>query len=275
MPLRRQAHLGPTDLKALTIVEFIPPPHGSSRGRDRKTLIFQLPDELLVAIVEFAASEPDARSRAQHRTFCNNGTLLILSRICQRLRRIAQPLLYRDICVMNQAAEPASVVPYSIPVIQLHRTLRNRADLRQHCRSLYVRIPDGDLSPKDEIAYSIAENLADWLTNTRKLTVDSGFKDAFFLDTNRSERTLTLIRRMCANFANLGHLHISRYNCGTNSTSVFEWLDCPRLKTLEMQGSVELNDKSVELALEVTYLDSFYLRTRHKLVELRLTRLVP
>jgi hypothetical protein len=254
MPLRRQAHLGPTDLKTLTIVEFLPPPHGSFRGRDRRTPIFQLPDELLVAIVEFAASEPDARSRAQHRTFCNNGTLLILSRICQRLRRLAQPLLYRDICILDQAADPASVVPPSIPVIKLHRTLRNRADLRQHCRSLYVRISNGGLSHRDEYAYSIAEDLADWLTNTRRLTVDGGFSDETPGDTRLKELTYILIRRMTANFANLGHLNIRRYSGGTNSSSVFKWLDCPRLKTLEMQGVFEVNenDESVELAPEVT-----------------------
>jgi hypothetical protein len=124
-----QTHLGPTGLKSLTIVDL--PSHDTLRNKDTRTLIFHLPDELLVPILEFAASSPGVW---QHGTKYKNGVLLALSRVCQRLRRVAQQLLYRDVCVKKRRALSAPIVPPSIPVIKLHRTLKRREDLRQHCR---------------------------------------------------------------------------------------------------------------------------------------------
>jgi hypothetical protein len=131
MVFLRQTHLGSTSkcLKSLTIVDL--PSNESSSSKDTRTFIFQLPDELLVPILEFAASEPDVW---QHGTKYKNGVLLALSRVCQRLRRVAQQLLYRHLCVKKRMALSAPMVPPGIPVVKLHRTLRGREDLRQHCR---------------------------------------------------------------------------------------------------------------------------------------------
>lgn len=147
MTPRHQTHLGSTGTKCLTIVDFAPPSslacNGPSSSKEKstaeqshillnipttKTFLFQLPDELLMLIVELAASETGIRPRMQHTTICNNGMILVLSKVCKRLKRVAQELLYRDIRVESP------MVPPSVAVIKLHRTLRERTDLRQHCR---------------------------------------------------------------------------------------------------------------------------------------------
>jgi hypothetical protein len=132
MTLRRQTHLGPTCTKSLTVIDLVP----ATRPRTLLSIpatnnfIFQLPDELLVPIVELAASGPAFGSRIQHTTTHNNDVVLRLSKVCHRLRRVVQPLLFRNIHV----EWPNSTVPPSKRVIKLHRTLREREDLRQHCR---------------------------------------------------------------------------------------------------------------------------------------------
>jgi hypothetical protein len=133
MTVLRQTHLGPTCLKSLTIVDL--PSHESLSNKDTRTLIFQLPDELLLRILEFAPREPDLW---QHGPNHKNGMLLALSRVCQRLRRVAQQLLYRDISVKKKMTLSAPMVPPSIPVIKFHRTLRERVDLRRHCRRVLL-----------------------------------------------------------------------------------------------------------------------------------------
>jgi hypothetical protein len=147
MTLRRQTHLGPTGTKSLTIIDLPPsslPSSGknkstatwsqtSKRATAKKPYIFQLSDELLVLIVELVANGPCSRSRVfhlRHTAACNNGIISIISRICHRLRRVAQPALFRNICIES----PNATVPPSKPIIKLHRTLRGRADLQQHCR---------------------------------------------------------------------------------------------------------------------------------------------
>jgi hypothetical protein len=136
MAARRQTHLGSTKTNSLTIVDLLPPSslpgHGSSdiilSRPATKNFIFQLSDELLLLIVELAVDGPGFRSQTYTSTTCNNGILLVLSRVCSRLRRVSQQVLYRNICVRG------SMVPPSKPIIKLHRTLKERADLRQHCR---------------------------------------------------------------------------------------------------------------------------------------------
>lgn len=134
MTFRRQTHLGSTGTKSLTIVDFVPPSIKSPCGKDKRTFILQLPDELLELILELAASEPDSRPAQEYGTVYNYGALLVLSRVCQRLKPVAQQLLYRNICVMERPTLSAPMVPPSIVAIKLHRTLQEREDFRQHCR---------------------------------------------------------------------------------------------------------------------------------------------
>jgi hypothetical protein len=151
MTFQRQTHLGSTGTKYLTIVDFVPPSslagNEFSSYREKstteqshmvlgipatKTFIFQLPDELLVPIVELAAGGPGVPSRVQHATIYNTDVILTLSKVCKRLRRLSQQLLYCNICVER------SMVPPSVQISKLHRTLRERKDLRRHCMYVFL-----------------------------------------------------------------------------------------------------------------------------------------
>ena len=149
MAPRHQLHLGPSRTNSLAIIEVDSPSPlastGSSYGTPKRTTaqsrwpsgeqptknsLFQLPDELLAHIVELAISEDGSQNRKQRRTVCHNRIARILTKVCHRLRRLARPLLLRDIRIEY----PNQVVPPSISVKNLHRTLRDRPHLRKHCR---------------------------------------------------------------------------------------------------------------------------------------------
>jgi hypothetical protein len=303
MTRRHQTHLGPTDTKSLTIVDFVPSSNVSSSCKYKsipepsdivlsttamRNFLFQLPDELLLPIVELAAGGPGFESRVQLTTIYNNGIVLKLSQVCKRLKRVAQPLLYRNIHVKKPMAPP------SFPVIKLHRTLRERVDLRQHCRyvvllgssvvlrlqfllrglemnwlagqliilfvgrSLHIHIPDIGKPCKDVNDYLIAEDFANWLTKTRNLSIHGGFDDGRRYgdgsrhgDERNNERTWNLISQMAASFEDLEQVNINRESWGLYLPSIFKRLACPRLKALELHGISEWKHGPVQLELEV------------------------
>jgi hypothetical protein len=143
----RQTHLGFTATKSLTIINNGLPYKGltSSQGKSttqtirppshvptREPFVFRLPDELLLSIVELAIYDPGSRSQAECEecTTRDNDCVRVLSRVCHRLKRIAQPLLFRTL----RFGYPIKIVPPSKPAIRLHRTLTENAELRQYCR---------------------------------------------------------------------------------------------------------------------------------------------
>jgi hypothetical protein len=128
-------------------------------------------------------------------------------------------------------------------------------------RSLHVHIPDVGSPPKDANSYSVAEDLVDWLTNTRELTIHGGFEDDSRIGDEPEgstppgdERTWSLIRRMAANFKNLEYLELSRESWGLYLPDVFECVKFPRLKSLRLHGISEAKHKVVELAPEVFHI---------------------
>lgn len=142
MASKRQTHLGFAGNKCLTIIDLpllsTASRAGSSVGEHestkptsstQRTLIFKLPDELLVAIVELAAGSNGPHPTHFTMTY-DKVAIKILSRVCHRLHRLAQPLLYHHICFGWRN----KFVPPSVAVRKLHRTLKERPDLRQHCR---------------------------------------------------------------------------------------------------------------------------------------------
>lgn len=150
----RQTHLGSKATKLLAIVDLHgPPPWPSTIIQSEKAYILhRLPDELLLLIVKFSLYTNGRTTREATRgTWAlfedvrayDNSCIMALSMVCHRLKGIAQPLLFSNIGFMY----PDKVLPPSIRVLRLHRTLIDRVDLRQHCRwvfhppSLILRIP--------------------------------------------------------------------------------------------------------------------------------------
>lgn len=120
-------------------------------------------------------------------------------------------------------------------------------------------------------AYLIAQDLARWLINTRKLSIHGGFDDnprkelidGRFVDVPRLEgdkigkNTWNLIGLMSANFENLEHVDISREGFGLYLPAIFERLACPRLKTLQLHGISESKHQAVQLEPEVLSINPY------------------
>jgi hypothetical protein len=132
-----QTHLGSTAAKLLTIVDLQGPPVWPWTIIQPKEahILHKLPDELLLLIVELscydhAPSEFSIWTQCKGATVYHNNCVKVLSQVCHRFKRVAQPLLFS--AVAFSLREP--MVPSSITALKLHRTLRERSDLRQHCR---------------------------------------------------------------------------------------------------------------------------------------------
>ena len=150
----RQTHLGgagATATKSLTLVDLERPrswepiyggwaPAPRFPAHAGETVIFRLPDELLARVVEFAAHNPDFEpgdaceecppGRWESKTYWDNECVQALSRVCRRLRRIAQPMLFRTLTF----SEYSEVVPPSRKALRLHHALESNPTLRGYCR---------------------------------------------------------------------------------------------------------------------------------------------
>jgi hypothetical protein len=133
--IQPQEALGRYLFSAMDLQETLEPRIGTSHSNHisnapaAKALILQLPEELLVLIVEFAAGFPNPQAEVPSTIFGDKYVVLKLSKVCHRLRRIAQPLLFRNI----RLGYPYQIVPPSPKATKLHRTLEERTDLQQHC----------------------------------------------------------------------------------------------------------------------------------------------
>jgi hypothetical protein len=132
----RQTHLDFSTANSLTLVYPAARRAASPQRPPGENLLFQLPDELLVSIVEFAAHRPHfahnpcGGCNGDIGPSWNPRVLKALSRVCHRLRRLAQPLLFHTILF----SYPHSIVPPTKLAGRLHHVLKKNPELRQHCR---------------------------------------------------------------------------------------------------------------------------------------------
>jgi hypothetical protein len=137
MKFLRQTHLGSTPTKLLTIVDLQGLqvwPYTIIQSNEA-CILHQLPDEILLLVVKLSCYEnpPSAHytwTRFEEVRSYDSNSILALSQVCRQFKRIAQPLLFNTVCFRDLD----QIVPPSIPVLKLHRTLRERVDLHQHCR---------------------------------------------------------------------------------------------------------------------------------------------
>jgi hypothetical protein len=132
-----QTHLGWTATKHLTIVDLQGPPVWPwiIIQPNKAHILHKLPDELLLLILKLSCHKQRLRlykgwHRLQSVPSYENNCVMTLSQVCQRFKRIAQPLLFTSIIICDDDA----IVPPSMRALKLHRTLRERVDLRRHCR---------------------------------------------------------------------------------------------------------------------------------------------
>jgi hypothetical protein len=158
MQLSRQTHLGSVDTKLLAIVDLQGTPAWPCTiiQSEKAYILHRLPDELLLLVVKFSLYTNGHTTReTTHVRWAlfedtragDTSCIMALSQVCHRFKRIAQPLLFRNIGFIY----PDQMMPPSIQVLRLHRTLSDRVDLRQHCRwvvpSIFSRLTKSRCGP--------------------------------------------------------------------------------------------------------------------------------
>ncbi|KAI1648419.1 uncharacterized protein F4817DRAFT_364328 [Daldinia loculata] len=183
----RQLHLGSSIAGVLKIVDL--PWARDSENTRYKSPFDILPDELLLAIVEFATS----RNRDVYSDCCSDRpdyrTTVALTKVCRRLNRLATPLLY-------------SYMYHNLSSTDDYESLRRIwLPHRQDCRHLNIDIKDPSILTK-----------ADWLavndfftgySQVRCLIIAGGF------ETSISE-TWQLISDILTHMPALKHLTIKK-----------------------------------------------------------------
>jgi hypothetical protein len=132
-----QSRLGASATRDLKIAN----PHGpvsvpSSIVQPEEAHIFRLPDEVLGAVVRFADETCPSSSCPNLQRYpdrCDKCCLRAILRVSHRLRNLAEPLLYSSITFKPDEWQWRDVKPVR-PILLLHRTLKQRPDLWQHCR---------------------------------------------------------------------------------------------------------------------------------------------
>ncbi|KAF2709129.1 hypothetical protein K504DRAFT_295783 [Pleomassaria siparia CBS 279.74] len=248
-------HDAPSAVGAETPLTILPSQKHGALVSTTRTSILQLPDELLVAIIEFVAKDLRSGSLDEceeclydwDTRLWNHHHLKALSRVCRRFMRIAQPLLFRAIGFKSPGS-PYETAPPSRSVRTLHHTLKETPRFQQYCRSLRIYIPDFDRS-KTPHKYLVASDFAHWLTRTRCLSIHGGFQNSR-QDRTCNASTWALIRSFVANCRDVEHLQLSRESFGLYLDPIFKWLDFPNLNTLSVHGISKWEHGKVELEPE-------------------------
>lgn len=130
MSCLRQSHLASSTEGTLSIAK--PKQGASDMLSSDRTYILQIPDELLASIIQYASNANALRSKWELKDsrVYNKACMKLLSLVCHRFRRLAQPLLFHKI----HFGHFDQVVPPSAAVIKLHRTMSENAWLRKYCR---------------------------------------------------------------------------------------------------------------------------------------------
>ena len=243
----RQTHLGPSPNGILAIIDSEPVHHGTDRERsslERSSseslpstgyaLMLGLPQELLIAIIELAIFRPCNPQGCPDCKFAPNADCAkALSRVCRRVSRIAQPMLFHTIDFEG--------APWTVPpkkgVLLLHRTLKENPSLCQHCRRLSVSV--SDVRPGKPEDWAVVNCLSHLLTRVRCLRVHGGF-DRF------NERTWNLVRNLTQSMGDVRHWKLFREGWGLylDQALVFS---LPKLEKLEIHGIRERKDLPLQL----------------------------
>ncbi|KAH8723253.1 hypothetical protein GQ44DRAFT_828449 [Phaeosphaeriaceae sp. PMI808] len=210
----------------------------------KEAYILQLPNELLLWIAKIAGCDSGFITAQKWYPFIettyDNKCIKSISEVCHRFAQIAQPLLFSTIN-FNPLHE---MIPPSESVLKLHRTLRERADLRQHCRALNIYVLE-NYSPGGQDFSQVAKDLVQWLGRTRVLSFHVGidyyreFRDVDTSSThdgNSLPRIQGILRHAVVWLKHVEHVAINNEDYDLSLSSIFQWLQFPMLKRLELSG---------------------------------------
>ncbi|PVI04576.1 hypothetical protein DM02DRAFT_468673, partial [Periconia macrospinosa] len=209
--------------------------------------LLELPDELLVEIIEGAA-EDTSRSYRKPCDTCSacrdfpgldKSRLKNLATVCSRFSRIVQPLLFRKISFWGERMElPAR------KLLRLRDALKENPQFHSYCRCVKLHISDYGRSDQR----TVADDLPEWLTKTRCLQLHGGFDDRKEKTGNAS--TWALLNRFGINCKQIEHLCLGREGWGLYLTNVLANLNFPNLKTLDIHGISKWKQGTVTLEPE-------------------------
>ncbi|KAH8801367.1 F-box domain protein [Xylogone sp. PMI_703] len=235
-PPLHQTLLGPSTRNELMILN-VPQRNPISAQRNdnsnsERAFIFKLPDELLTGIFELLASDvPENHYRTCYASG-NYAAMKRLARVCHRFHQIIIPCFYRIINLRH----PNSVAPPSRRAARLHYTLEKNASFRQHCRSLSIYIPDMRTRPSHGGGFSVANDLATWLTKTRCIDIHGGFS-------LHGKDMWAFIQNITRHMRELEHIHISRESWNLLLPDIMAHIDLPSLVKLDIHGISESTSK--------------------------------
>ena len=234
--------------------------------------LFDLPEELLALVVEFAVDRFHSRDtpRIAHepnRSLFDTKTIQALCLTCRTLRRLAQPWLYHNLDFGVHSYK--SVRAYK-PTIRLHRTLEQNPHFRKHCRYdiglkpfnifTYKLTRTGiralDIDVADEFSrisrdFQVAKDIAAWSTTARKLKLRVGYLSTS--PTNQDcESTWDLVYHVASCCKAIEYLHLRGDRHRLRLDHIFNFTGFPKLKGLHLEGLGPSGDINVELQREVS-----------------------
>jgi hypothetical protein len=208
-----------------------------------KSYIVDLPDELLDRILCLAVSNRDLWQPGCLATNRNARPLLL---VCQRFYQISVPLLYREV-QCDYGTESVSPSP---AWKKLHRTLRDKPALREHCRTIQVHVPDiggrGDLNSAD---WSYTNDIVSWLTGVRHFTLYGGFEQ-------NADANWAFLGRVAQCMPNIENLKLHREGFNLCLQPLYDLPIFPCLASLSISGVSQ--DRETDGAPKVRYVRYFY-----------------
>ncbi|KAK0622506.1 hypothetical protein B0T14DRAFT_601249 [Immersiella caudata] len=203
--------------------------------------ILRLPDELLLDTFGYLflppPSVPPSAEAKPHRP---DGASL--PNVCRRFHRLATPGLYTHLR-FNFEESPSSAT-------QLYRTLSEKPELRPHCRSLRLTLPDpdadleehmrnggrlGEVSDATKEIMSMASEMMSWLENARDL-----FISGYFIHHKTHLATWALVRSAGVHMSKLENLSLGKQVFVERVCDLL--VEMKQLRTLEIGIGVAVED---------------------------------
>ncbi|KAH6609167.1 hypothetical protein Trco_002513 [Trichoderma cornu-damae] len=195
--------------------------------------LFRLPNEVLLHIFTIAASDSEFMSG---RRVNDRRTCIALSRTCRRFHSIATLVLYRDLNMCASRYNWNSLLLRRATRC-LHRTLKEKPELRKHCSLLSI---DLGYSTNSAVLVPYLMDLAVWLTHTKTLRIDGRFKGG--------EEELLLSKAAVQHMPMLEGVSLLN---GLDLRQVYETVSClSHLRVLELSGTSAPHDPLLWNAFE-------------------------
>lgn len=181
--------------------------------------ILNLPDEILLSILDFASFDPIRDCRPFRYTSP-------LTLVCRRFHYIAIPFLYETVTLYRTS-------PPLENMIQFLHLLREKPGLRRFCRKLCL-YSDEDAVPKIDPA--IANEIVSLLDGVKTLEIEADVSVERWGKENREnmKMVISMIRSACQHLHRLESFAVIGGPWRIDTKQIVKWVNFPSLKKLEL-----------------------------------------